>query len=82
MMGYHVTTPRKLERYHKTGCILSPVRFWKYLSSAEAWAKRTGRTKILRIDVRVAHPLPDHKPRGHAYWTDECVRGWWPIHHG
>lgn len=76
MIGYHVTTPKKLERYQKTGAILSPVRFWKYLESAKAWAKRTNRSIILQIEVKESHPLPDHKPRGHAHWSPELVREW------
>ena len=74
--GYHVTTPKKLERYKATGCILPPVRFWLFRNSAEAWAKKTGRTVILEIPVKVAYPLPDHKPTGHAAWTPEMVRKW------
>lgn len=76
MIGYHVTTPKKIARYMSTGAILPPVRFWKWEGSALAWAKKTGRTVILRIEVDEAYPLPDHAPRGHAYWTPELVRGW------
>jgi hypothetical protein len=81
MTGYHVTTPRKLARYRDTGGILRPVRFWAFESSARAWAKRVGRSVILRIDVpdAEAHPLPDHKPTGHAYWTPRMVRDWTEI---
>jgi len=42
MIGYHVTTPKKLEKYKKTGCILEPVRFWVNRDAAFSWAKRTG----------------------------------------
>jgi hypothetical protein len=76
VIGYHVTTPKKLVRYQATGAILPPVRFWKYEQSAIDWARRTGRTIILAIDVGEAYPLPDHKPRGHAWWTPEFVREW------
>lgn len=77
MNGYHVTTTKRLQRYLETGAILPPVRFWRFLSSAEAWAKKTGRNTILRIaDVKEAYPLPDHHPRGHAWWTPEIVRAW------
>lgn len=78
MIGFHVTTPRKLERYEATGAILSPVRFWRFSGSATAWARRTGRTVILKIEVpdAEAYPLPDHQPRGHAWWTSSLVREW------
>lgn len=79
MIGYHVTTERKVERYRATGCILPPVRFWAFRNSAEAWAKKTGRTVILTIEVKEAFPLPDHQPRGHAYWSPECVSHWEAI---
>lgn len=76
MTGYHVTTPRKVERYIASGCILPPVRFWLYEGSATAWAARVKRSVLLRIEVGVAYPLPDHKPNGHAWWTPEHVREW------
>ncbi len=76
MIGYHVTTPKKLERYKATGVILSPVRFWIFKDSASTWMKKTGRTIILKINVDKAYPLPDHQPRGHAYWTPEIIRKW------
>ena len=76
MILFHCTTPKKLERYKNTGCILSPVRAWKFLNSAKAWNKRTGRTIILKFEVDEAYPLPDHKPMGHAYWADENIREW------
>lgn len=78
MRGYHVTTPKKLARYEATGCILEPVRFWVVWDSARAWAERTGRSVILQIEVPpgLAYPLPDHKPRGHAWWTDQIIRRW------
>ena len=76
MTGYHVTTPRKLARYRATGAILPPVRFWRWPASARAWARRTGRTIVLVIEPKITHPLPDHRPRGHAWWTPEIVRDW------
>lgn len=76
MIGYHVTTLKKLARYEATGCILEPVRFWSNRVSAEAWARKTGRTVVLEISVSRAYPLPDHRPRGHAWWSDEFVREW------
>ncbi len=71
--GYHVTTPKKVLRYQSTGGILPPVRFWPDITTAERWAKRTGRTIILEIDVNgQSYPLPDHKP---ARWTNDFVTG-------
>lgn len=76
MVGYHVTTPKKLERYEATGGILPPVRFWQYQRSALQWAKRVGRSVVLEIVVNKAYPMPDHSPRGHAWWTPSMVRAW------
>jgi len=73
MLGYHVTTPKKLERYHITGAILPPVRFWPNLYTARRWAKKTRRTIILEIECVKSHPLPDHKP---AEWTSETIFEW------
>ena len=73
MIGYHVTTPRKLARYKATGAILPPVRYWPTLETAQRWARRTGRPLILRIDCETSYPLPDHRP---ARWTPELVRQW------
>lgn len=75
--GWHVTTPRKMDRYKATGAILPPVRFWPELSCARKWAKKTGRTVILEIQTSVSYPLPDHKP---ARWTPELVREWGESH--
>lgn len=81
MIGYHVTTPKKLSRYRATKAILSPVRFWAFENSAREWAKKVGRTVILKIEVddNHAYPLPDHKPRGHAYWTPDFVTRWTEV---
>ena len=76
MVGFHVTTPKKLERYKQTGAILPPVRFWKWLASSKQWATKVNRSIILRIEVSEAYPLPDHQPRGHAYWSPNVVRIW------
>jgi hypothetical protein len=74
--GYHVTTPKKRQRYTISGCILPPVRFWLNLLTAQRWARRTCRTVILEIEVEAYYPLPDHKP---ACWSPEIVRGWKEI---
>lgn len=77
MKGYHVTTPKKLERYNVSGRIIQPVRFWPNIETAERWAKRTGRTVILEIDIEgESYPLPDHKP---ARWTNSDVKKWRKI---
>lgn len=72
--GYHVTTPKKLARYIATGAILPPVRYWISKTSAENWAKKTGRTIILIIHVNESYFLPDHQPKMHAKWTPNLVR--------
>lgn len=76
MIGFHVTTLKKLQRYKKTGCILPPVRFWPNFLTAKKWAKRTGRSFILRIECNLSYPLPDHKP---ARWTNEIIRTYQDI---
>jgi hypothetical protein len=73
---YHVTTKNKLERYKATGCILSPVRGWAFLESAKAWAKKTGRDTIIELKCEESYPLPDHSPKGHAFWTPEYIRNY------
>lgn len=73
MIGYHVTTPRKLERYLATRAILPPVRMWPTLRIARLWAARTGRAVILRVetDDRRTYPIHDHE---FGKFTDEPVR--------
>lgn len=73
MKIYHCTTSKKLKRYKETGCILNPVRGWKYLKSAENWCKKTGRTIILEFEAEEVYPLSDHKPLFHSYWTPENI---------
>ena len=73
MVGFHVTTSKKLQRYELTGGILPPVRFWPTIDTAKRWCKRVNRDFILEIDCLVSHPLPDHKP---ARWTPELIRKW------
>jgi hypothetical protein len=73
LIGYRVTTPKKLERYTRTGAILPPVRFWPNIFTARRWMKRTGRSIALRIEVETAYPLPDHRP---AHWSPETVFEW------
>lgn len=69
---YHVTTPKKLQRYKNTKAILPPVRFWPNLQTALRWAKRTNRTVIISfLRPKIAYPLPDHKP---ALWSPNLIR--------
>lgn len=76
MKLYHCTTPSKVKQYEGSKAIWPPVRGWKYPRSAEAWAKKTGRSIVLEIEVEEVYPLPDHKPLGHAYWSPGYVRSW------
>lgn len=73
MIGYHCTTKKRLERYYATGGILPPVRFWAFESSARDWMKKTQRDILLKIVASNAYPLPDHRPRGHAYWSPNII---------
>lgn len=79
MIGFHVTTKKKLFKYKMSGCILPPVRFWPNEFTANAWANKTGRDLILKIECKTAYPLPDHKP---AYWTEDIIREWEIINKG
>ena len=74
MIGYHVTTTKKLQKYEQSKCILPPVRFWPNEYFARKWQKRTGRDVILKIEFSGEHyPLSDHRP---ARFTDDIVRDW------
>lgn len=75
--AYHCTTEKKLARYIATGAILPPVRFWTSEITARSWMSRVKRSVLLRFPwPEEAYPLPDHKPRGCAYWTPGMVREW------
>lgn len=76
---FHATTPKKVQRYHATGAILSPVRGFTTFQAALAWACKTGRSVVLEIasEGRPLHKLPDHHNKfGQAWWVDEDVREW------
>ena len=79
MKLYHVTTEKKIKKYHETGCILKPVRGFTTLTAALVWAVRVGRSVVLEIeaDRGVCHKLPDHHNRhGEAWWVDANVMEW------
>lgn len=74
MTLYHVTTPKKAQRYKETGAILAPVRGFTTLQAAMAWAIKTGRTVIYQIHGEPAYKLPDHHNKfGDAWWIDSDV---------
>jgi len=76
LVGYHVTTPRKLARYQASGAIWPPVRFWVTRADAERLARQTGRLLILRLAVPDAavRVLPGHRSAPRV--TDALVRAW------
>lgn len=76
MLLYHVTTPKKAKKYRETGCINKPVRGFTTLTAAMAWAIKTHRTVIYRVDFddQPCHKLPDHHNEfGEAWWIDANV---------
>lgn len=69
---YHATTAKKAKLYRGAGRIIGPVRGFDTLMGAMAWAIKTGRKVIYRIDKMEYVPqlLPDHHNEfGRAYWT-------------
>lgn len=78
MVLYHVTTPRKARKYRETGKIIKPVRGFTTLKAAMAWAIKTKRTVVYKIDISedmvTAYKLPDHNNAfGEAWWIDADV---------
>ena len=74
MKLYHVTTPKKAKRYRESGFISHPVRGFTTLMAAMAWAIKTGRTVIYKVDGDPAYKLPDHHNTfGEAWWIDNDV---------
>lgn len=72
---YHVTTLKKAKKYKMTKHIIAPVRGFNTLQAAMAWAIKTGRKIIYRIDcseiMNKCHKLPDHHNEfGEAWWID------------
>jgi hypothetical protein len=71
---YHVTTPKKAKSYRASGGIHSPVRGFTTFLAAMAWAIKTGRTVIYKVEGEKAYKLPDHHNKfGEAWWIDEDV---------
>ncbi len=73
MTLYHATTLNKYKKYKDSGFIKSPVRGFDTLEAAMAWAMKTGRTMIIKIeDCNDTHKLPDHHNKyGIAFWNDK-----------
>lgn len=79
---YHVTTPKKARKYHETGAILKPVRGFTTLKAAMAWAIKTNRSVIYKVNAPdvYCYKLPDHHNKfGDAWWVDkdvpvECIK--------
>lgn len=62
MVVWHVCSFKKLCRYIKAGLILSPIRAWRNIESAERFSKQTGRRIIVRLKFPdSAATLPGHK---------------------
>jgi len=77
MLLYHATTPRKLARYRSSGRIITPVRGVTSHLAAQEWARKVGRTVILKIEGNVVHKLPDHhNQHGTAWWIEHDVETW------
>jgi hypothetical protein len=74
---YHVTTDKKVRKYHQTGHIKKPVRGFLTLGAAISWAFKSNRNTILKIDANDAHKLPDHHQKeGEAWWNDGDIFEW------
>jgi len=71
---YHVTTEKKARKYRETGYIRNPVRGFITFLAAMAWAVKTGRRVIYRVDGEPCYKLPEHHNRfGEAWWCDANV---------
>lgn len=77
MILFHVTTPKKVERYEASGRIILPVRGWSTIEAAREWMRKTGRSIVLRIEGERVHKLPDHRSSfGEAWWIEQDVKQW------
>lgn len=77
MTLYHVTTGKKMKKYHETGHIIAPVRGFTTLMGAMAWAIKVGRKVIVEINGNPdkMYKLPDHHNEfGDAWWCDFDVK--------
>lgn len=68
---YHVTTLKKVRKYLRQGYMVSPLRAWVNISSAERFSKQTGRRVILRLKFNHYRPLEGHK--GEAVITNDIL---------
>ena len=70
MNVYHVTSPKKLEKYQREGKIKSPVRAWADIYEAVRFSCSTGRPIILRLKFPDdAKRLPGHQ--GNAVYLED-----------
>jgi hypothetical protein len=77
MILFHATTPKKVQKYHQSGRIISPVRAFTTLQAAMAWACKVNRSVVLQIEGTDCHKLPDHHNIwGEAWWVDHDVLEW------
>lgn len=73
---FHVTTPKKAKQYRESGFIQAPVRGFTTLMSAMAWAIKSKRSVIYKIESdkllsHKIHKLPDHHNEfGEAWYFD------------
>lgn len=71
MKLYHSTSQKKAKKYHKSGCIKSPVRGFTTLQAAMLWSMKVGRTVIYECEAENPYKLPDHHNEfGEAWWND------------
>lgn len=74
---YHATTQKKVQMYHESKTIRSPVRGFTTLMGAMAWSMKTNRNVILQIEAYNPHKLPDHHNEfGEAWWNDGDITEW------
>lgn len=61
MKVYHVTSPKKFQKYPEAGCIKPPVRAWADVFEAVRFSCSTGREIILRLKFpNDCERLPSH----------------------
>ena len=74
MILFHVTTPKKAKLYRNSRMIKKPVRAFDTLMGAMAWAIKTGRSVIYKIESKNVYKMPDHHNQyGMAWWADENI---------